>query len=496
MTNANAEQKLDSSSAEQIDDGDIIKTIEQDQAGELKEQVSVPPPIPGAAKQTASPSDDLFDDPSGEHLFSSTPSRPPAPSIFDEPSLFGDGKKVVTDIGKEVGKSIPPPPPEVNKSMVDIVKSETAAEPKVSRPPAPPIERPLETPQIEIPKLENDPGLMPVNQLEPDEPEKDEEGSGLIDMRNLTAALGTSGNENVDDLLTLPSNTLPEFGAPIESNDKPRFAPWMKYAAVGAGALALCAALIATVIALTNDDQNVKADQQLKLASMLSQIEQLNDNVAAVTPENRNKESSRGAEASETGAGETPASDEKSTAEKPKKIAASDTRGQRKAKNTVVPRRAPRTPKKANRSTSTTPKSKPAAAPTPKAETAPKKSGSSELDELIGAAVKAPVKKKNTPAKATGGKSAAPLPKTLNRKQVQVGMKSVAAQVKRCGTGKARSVTMNVKISSSGRVLAANAMGALAGTPEGLCAARAMKKAKFQKFSGPSLSVKYPFKLK
>jgi len=41
----------------------------------------------------------------------------------------------------------------------------------------------------------------------------------------------------------------------------------------------------------------------------------------------------------------------------------------------------------------------------------------------------------------------------------------------------------------------ATAMGSHAGTPVGLCAARAVRRAKFPKFGKPSLTVKYPFKL-
>jgi hypothetical protein len=74
-------------------------------------------------------------------------------------------------------------------------------------------------------------------------------------------------------------------------------------------------------------------------------------------------------------------------------------------------------------------------------------------------------------------------------------MNAVAGAVRACGHGVGGTIKMNVTIANSGRVKSASAMGAHAGTPVGLCAARAVRRAKFPKFKKPSLSVKYPFKL-
>ncbi|MBW2276226.1 MAG: hypothetical protein JRF63_01970 [Deltaproteobacteria bacterium] len=75
-------------------------------------------------------------------------------------------------------------------------------------------------------------------------------------------------------------------------------------------------------------------------------------------------------------------------------------------------------------------------------------------------------------------------------------MNAVAGSVRACGQGAGGSIKMNVTIAgATGRVKSATAMGGHAGTPVGLCAARAVRRAKFPKFSKPSLNVKYPFKL-
>jgi hypothetical protein len=74
-------------------------------------------------------------------------------------------------------------------------------------------------------------------------------------------------------------------------------------------------------------------------------------------------------------------------------------------------------------------------------------------------------------------------------------MNAVAGAVRRCGQGMGGTIKMNVTIANTGRVKSASAMGAHAGTPVGLCAARAVRRAKFPKFQKSTLNVKYPFKL-
>jgi hypothetical protein len=136
-----------------------------------------------------------------------------------------------------------------------------------------------------------------------------------------------------------------------------------------------------------------------------------------------------------------------------------------------------------------------AATPAP----APAKSKNvSELDDLLGGAPAGSTKKAKSRKKK---KAAAPenvdtkLPKSLTRAQVQSGLKRVAPKVKSCGKRSSGILMMRVAIGKNGRVSMAQPTGALAGSKTGKCAARAVRRARFPKFSGSRITVMYPYRL-
>jgi hypothetical protein len=87
------------------------------------------------------------------------------------------------------------------------------------------------------------------------------------------------------------------------------------------------------------------------------------------------------------------------------------------------------------------------------------------------------------------------LPPSPSREQVKAAMDSVAPMVVKCGQGGGRIVVSLVVAGATGRVLSAEPTGDAAGTPLGLCAARAVKLAKFPAFKQDRLQIKYPFDL-
>ena len=99
-------------------------------------------------------------------------------------------------------------------------------------------------------------------------------------------------------------------------------------------------------------------------------------------------------------------------------------------------------------------------------------------------------KEKNTPSILDG-----PLPKTLTRAQVNNGLKSVASRVKRCNKGDSGLAVIEVVIGKNGRVTRSLATGAYSGTSTGRCFAKAVRRAKFPKFTGSRITVRYPFRL-
>lgn len=85
------------------------------------------------------------------------------------------------------------------------------------------------------------------------------------------------------------------------------------------------------------------------------------------------------------------------------------------------------------------------------------------------------------------------LPEKLSRDQVRAGLDAVRSQVLQCTNGTYGRVLADVTISGPGRVSHAVIEGTFAGTNAGSCMARAIRGAKFEPFSGPEISVRYPF---
>ena len=88
------------------------------------------------------------------------------------------------------------------------------------------------------------------------------------------------------------------------------------------------------------------------------------------------------------------------------------------------------------------------------------------------------------------------LPKSPSRDQVKTAMDAIAPQVRKCGGEPGGRVVVSLAVAgATGRVLSAEPSGDAAGTPLGLCAARAVKLAKFPPFQQDRLQIKYPFDL-
>ncbi len=88
-----------------------------------------------------------------------------------------------------------------------------------------------------------------------------------------------------------------------------------------------------------------------------------------------------------------------------------------------------------------------------------------------------------------------PLPRTLTRAQVNTGLKSVTARVRRCNKGDSGLAVIEVVIGKNGRVTRSLATGTYSGTSTGRCFAKAVRRARFPKFTGSRITVRYPFRL-
>ena len=333
-----------------------------------------------------------------------------------------------------------------------------------------------------------------------------DEASGLIDIRSMAASLNTDGGAGtVDDLLSLGGGGFaPTLGAPIlAAAPQSGMSIGMKIGLIGGG-IAILAVLVVFGVFLLQDEKKDTSAQDQKLAALMAELEKMktaggNNSVAEeeIRKKIAEQEAAKAAPVKEavTNTEETPKDnvDDKVKKSSSKSSSSSSSRRRRSSSRNKSSKENKSTGSSAELfpgSSSTKPSStKPASASKPK-------KGSSELDDLLGTAShRSAPKKKKTPSKATSSSSGGGenTPAKLTKKQVMSGMGKVSGSVKRCGRGQSGTVTVKAVISTSGRVTSASTTGKFAGTPAGLCAARAVRRAKFPK-TQKQLTVTYPFK--
>jgi len=90
--------------------------------------------------------------------------------------------------------------------------------------------------------------------------------------------------------------------------------------------------------------------------------------------------------------------------------------------------------------------------------------------------------------------AAAPaLPENLTRAQVKSGLDAVRAKVLACAHGTYGKILADVTISTPGQVSSTVIEGTFAGTKAAACMVQTIANAKFPVFSGPDISVRYPY---
>ncbi len=343
-------------------------------------------------------------------------------------------------------------------------------------------------------------------------PSTTEEASGLIDIRALASSLTAEQESNVDDLISLGGGGFtPSLGAPVLAAQQESMSLVVKLAIVAGGVLLLGLIVVIGVFLFQDKEDDLQQQQQRQIALLekkllemrndpgqgnADKIQALEKRIAA------EKEKSPAIASTQPAIGGTPSSGDhgkkstsSSTSREPKRSSSDRSSSSSRRSKPSRDDRSSRDTRSGNSSSS---RSKSSSDLLKTKEPAPKprkSSASSELDDLLGPGSGSRSKPKPKPSSSGSSGGGAPLPKNLNRSQVQAGMKSAAGAIKRCGQGAGGTITMSVTIAKTGRVISANATGAHAGTPVGLCAARAARKARFPKFDGPNLKVKYPFKL-
>lgn len=123
-----------------------------------------------------------------------------------------------------------------------------------------------------------------------------------------------------------------------------------------------------------------------------------------------------------------------------------------------------------------------------------------KIEELIEQAVQGPdenATKKKAESNNTLPDDTVVLPVTPSRQSVRKVLGSMKPAIKRCGGEPYQRLVVEVTVSgATGRVLKARTIDAThAGTPIGVCAAQAVKLARFPKFQKDTMVIKYPFDL-
>ncbi|HUT77318.1 MAG TPA: GYF domain-containing protein [Polyangia bacterium] len=328
---------------------------------------------------------------------------------------------------------------------------------------------------------------------------KGDEASGMIDIRSLAGSvpLDHESAGAPDDLLSIGGGGFaPALGAPVLTAHREGMGFGAKIGIIG-GAVTLLAAAVVTVIFLTQNEDETKKDPGMdpQMAKLLAEIEKMKQGGDSAADAKKAEEALAAKKAEEQAAAAATASGSQLTGEGDDKKSGGGKASGGGGKASGGGGKAPKT-SGGGEASGGGGESKPAtstgggAAPSK-----PKSGGVSELDDLLGGGGSAPKPAKKPAAEAPAPAAGGGVPNKLTKGQVQSGMQSVARAVKACDTsGSGGTVTVQVTIAPNGRVTNANPTGASAGTPVGLCAARAVRKAKFPETQN-SLNVTYPFKL-
>ncbi len=309
------------------------------------------------------------------------------------------------------------------------------------------------------------------------------EGSGLIDIRALASAAGIGQTDEQfadrDELLAMGSKTG-AFGtlgspmapaAPIDEGGRNK----LVFAILGGAAfLAIAMIAVAFIFRDTGPVQPAAA-------------------IATVAPSTEVESPAEATSAEKTQPGEK----EENLSEGELAARAAAQEEQSNTNSNKSSSRRKRSSSTSSSSSSSSQKSASAKLPEKKSEPEPpvkkRSTGKESIDDLLAGALspsaRAEARKTSKPAEPAGPK----LPSKPSRDDVLRTLRKVQPAVQECAKGQSGVAMADIVVASSGRVKnvrVTRVKGAVAG-----CVARAVRKARFPKFSSPEFSVSFPFRL-
>lgn len=312
------------------------------------------------------------------------------------------------------------------------------------------------------------------------------EGSGLIDIRALASATGLgsgSGSGDKDELLSMGGGQTGAFGslgspmlaAPLAAASEPEKTNTMLYVGFGVLTLVVLGMGGGMFYLLTKEPPP-------------AQIVQVAAPVAAAPV---------AAAAAAAPAAEEPTEGEKAAAKAAEEAAAKEKADDNEGSSSR--RRRASSGRSSSGSSSSGSSSGSDDTGSARSESAPTKApartgANATIDDLLGGALGgggSPTKTKAAPAAPASN-----LPEQPSRDDVMNALRSVEDAVKACGGGQHGVAMAAITVAgSTGRVRSVNVSGQFQGTPVGSCVARAVRAAKFPKFSRPDFKVNFPFRI-
>ncbi len=273
--------------------------------------------------------------------------------------------------------------------------------------------------------------------------------SGMIDLGRLVAAYPTAARNATDSAMYINGAEFPVLAVIPK-----RTGPLIKAAAIFGAALVLVVLVVLSTFALTQDDgfdfDNAGKAQQLAGLVPLAAVPRADENTASQsTPSKVEREAGK---------------------QERQSVSLADSRHIKAAKYN------------------------------PERSREKVKGATSEIDELLDGAIsrssrERSQKKSRSNSRAKARTVTASKPHKLSRAQVKSGLDAVSRKVRKCGQGRASGIiTVEVVVKGNGRVARAQPNGSFAGTPVGVCVARAVRRASFPEFTGPRLTIQYPYR--
>jgi predicted Zn finger-like uncharacterized protein len=318
-----------------------------------------------------------------------------------------------------------------------------------------------------------------------------EGGSGLIDIRSLTAGASTATSDAApsDDILSMGGGGI---GSPVgvpsllqPAKKEPSKLPYILAGVFGLVAIAGIAVVLVVVLGRDKPQEIDEAALRAQIMKELMTQKGMTKEEAAAQAKEMAAEQVAEAEAEGGSAEDEGEGEEESTSvagKKKKKKKGGGGGGGGESGTSPTPPPVPSTGGGGGKKTA----------------------AEDDLMALLAGATKGSKKKPEkkdpgeSPTKAPTPKPAADLPDKPTKQDVMKALNGVKPKVQACGKGQTGVATVSINIAgSTGKVASAKVVsGPFKGTPNASCIEKAVKKAKFSKFKQSKFSVSYPFVIK